>query len=76
LAAASGVDEALILAAVKKMDFMRVEGAGLVCADLLTADNVSMVPNLVRCNPANLTVTLVEVKNPITLSTIFAQRKW
>ncbi len=63
LAAASGVDEAAILAAVKRMDLMRVEGVGLVYADLLTAGNVSTVPDLARRNPANLTVTLVEVND-------------
>lgn len=63
LAAASGVDEETILAAVKKMDLMRVEGVGVVYADLLTAGNVSTVPDLARRNAANLTITLAEVND-------------
>ncbi len=61
LAEATGIDEATILAAVKKMDLMRIDGVGVVYANLLQASGVETVPDLARRNAANLAKKLADV---------------
>lgn len=61
LAAATGIDEETILKGVKKMDLMRIDGVGVVYADLLHSAGVETVPDLARRNSANLTAKMVEV---------------
>ena len=57
----TGFSEEMILAAVKKMDLMRIDGVGDVYADLLHASGVETVPDLARRNPANLAAKMAEV---------------
>jgi uncharacterized membrane protein/predicted flap endonuclease-1-like 5' DNA nuclease len=61
LAEASGVDEDVILVAVKEMDLMRVKGVGVKYAYLLLASGVETVPDLARRNGANLALKLADV---------------
>ena len=61
LADATGLDDQTILIAIEKQDLMRIEGVGVVYADLLHTSGVASVPDLARRNPSNLTLKLVEV---------------
>lgn len=58
---ATGLDEHTIMAAVEKQNLMRIDGVGIVYADLLHASGVASVPDLARRNPANLTVKMTAV---------------
>lgn len=58
---ATGLDEHTIMTAVEKQDLMRIDGVGIVYADLLHASGVASIPDLARRNPANLTVKMTAV---------------
>ena len=60
LAAATGIDEETILNGVKKMDLMRIDGVGVIYADLLHSAGVETVPDLARRNPENLAAKMAE----------------
>jgi uncharacterized membrane protein len=68
LAATTGLDEETILAAVKKLDLMRVKGIGGVYADLLHAAGVETIPDLARRNPENLATKLAEVNDTTSIT--------
>lgn len=61
LAAATGLSNATILAAVKKTDLMRIHGVGVKHSDLLLAAGVDTVPELAQRNPKNLFASLSRV---------------
>jgi predicted flap endonuclease-1-like 5' DNA nuclease len=61
LAAATGIDAALILEWVNHADLMRIRGVGSEYSDLLEAAGVDSPPELARRNAANLTNTFQEV---------------
>lgn len=70
LADETGIDEETILAAVKKMDLMRIDGVGAVYAELLHASGVETVPDLARRNPANLTAKMAEVNESANIAEV------
>lgn len=61
LAGETGFDEETVLAGVKKMDLMRVNGVGPAYAELLHASGVETVPDLARRNAENLAAKMAEV---------------
>ena len=61
LAAATGLDGATILGAVKKLDLMRVKGIGPKSAALLLGSGVDTVMELAQRNAGNLVAKLHEV---------------
>ena len=61
LAAASGVPEATILAAIREMDLMRINGVGTKYAALLVAAGVDSVGDLAMRHGGNLAQKLAEV---------------
>jgi uncharacterized membrane protein/predicted flap endonuclease-1-like 5' DNA nuclease len=63
IAAATGVDESVVLKWVNELDLARVNGIGIKYAQLLDAAGVNTVPELAQRNPANLQQKLVEVNN-------------
>lgn len=61
LAAKTGLDPAVILSGVKKLDLMRVKGVGPKTAGLLLASGVDTVAELGTRNPGNLVKKLADV---------------
>ena len=61
LAAATGIDAALILEWVNHADLMRIRGVGSEYSDLLEAAGVDSPPELARRNATNLANTFQEV---------------
>ena len=61
IAAATGIDEKLILEWVNRADLMRVRGVGEEYSDLLEAAGVDTVKELRRRNPSNLLASMVGV---------------
>ena len=61
IAAATNVNEKLILEWVNRADLMRVRGVGEEYSDLLEAAGVDTVKELRRRNPGNLLASMVEV---------------
>jgi predicted flap endonuclease-1-like 5' DNA nuclease len=61
LAAATGIDGALILEWVNHADLMRIRGVGSEYSDLLEAAGVDSPPELARRNAGNLAITFQEV---------------
>ncbi len=70
MSAATGLDEVTILVAVKEMDLMRIDGVGVVYAQLLHAAGVETVPDLARRNPAKLTAKLTEVNETAAIAEV------
>ncbi len=61
LAAATGINEQLILSWVNRADLFRVKGVGEEYSGLLESAGVDTVKELRRRNPANLLSTMVEI---------------
>jgi predicted flap endonuclease-1-like 5' DNA nuclease len=61
LAAATGIDESLILDWTNKADLMRIKGVGEEYSDLLEAAGVDTVKELKHRNPENLLAKMTEV---------------
>jgi hypothetical protein len=61
LAAATGINEQLILSWVNRADLFRVKGVGEEYSALLESAGVDTVKELRRRNPANLLSTMVEI---------------
>ena len=61
IAAATNINEKLILEWVNRADLMRVRGVGEEYSDLLEAAGVDTVKELRRRNPGNLLASMVEV---------------
>ena len=61
IAAATNIDEKLILEWVNRADLMRVRGVGEEYSDLLEAAGVDTVRELRRRNPSNLLASMVGV---------------
>jgi Domain of unknown function (DUF4332) len=63
LAAATGINEQLILRWVNRADLFRVKGVGEEYSGLLESAGVDTVKELRRRNPANLLSAMVEINN-------------
>lgn len=61
IAEVAGLDAALVLRWVNRVDLFRVPGIGAQYADLLEAAGVDTVPELARRDPAKLAPKLAEV---------------
>lgn len=63
LAAAAGVETAVILELANRADLARVKGIGRVYSDLMEEAGVDTVKELARRAPANLHAKLIEINN-------------
>jgi predicted flap endonuclease-1-like 5' DNA nuclease len=61
VAAAAGIDDALILKWANMADLMRIKGVGEEYSELLEAAGVDSIPELAQRVPANLATKLAEV---------------